>query len=176
MIDIETLATSERAVVLSIGACQFSLAEARIVESNCFYVTLGAESQKNREIDPSTVIWWMRQDSRAREEWIDSKKPLANGLAELSGWLQLNKVSAVWANSPTFDLTILRHAYVSMGFPVPWHFRDERDVRTLVQMGKLAGVKKVSDAERRGVAHNALDDAKHQASYCIELWRALRRS
>ena len=38
----------------------------------------------------------------------------------------------IWGNSPRFDLGILQDAYRALNMKIPWDFRKERDVRTLV--------------------------------------------
>jgi hypothetical protein len=64
----------------------------------------------------------------------------------------------VWANSPSFDCRILEAAYSAIGREKPWAYYEERDYRTLTNLG--VG----HDHEQEGIEHDAVDDAVHQAT------------
>jgi exodeoxyribonuclease VIII len=76
----------------------------------------------------------------------------------------------VWGNGADFDLPILSAAYVAAGFGgPPWKPYNGRCYRTLKNLRP-----DVPRPERRGTAHNALDDAVFQAEHAIALLAALR--
>ena len=61
MLDIETLAKSERSVVLSIGAIAFDAEKfgEDIEHLPKWYSALAFLDQKDRDVDLGTVRWWM---------------------------------------------------------------------------------------------------------------------
>ena len=72
----------------------------------------------------------------------------------------------MWGNGAGFDNVILRSAYVACGLIVPWKHWNDRDVRTIVDLGRtLLGFNPKKEMPFEGVRHCALDDAKHQARY-----------
>lgn len=80
----------------------------------------------------------------------------------------------VWGNGATFDNVILGNAYKATRLRQPWFFANDRDVRTIVDLGRqLRGIDPKKDLELEGVAHNALDDAKFQVRYVSEIFKAL---
>ncbi|HAH3124201.1 TPA: hypothetical protein GFY41_25200 [Escherichia coli] len=75
------------------------------------------------------------------------------------------KFVQVWGNGATFDNTILRRSYERQGITCPWHYCNDRDVRTIVEQGKTIDFDAKTAIPFEGVRHNALDDALHQAKY-----------
>ncbi|MED8828733.1 3'-5' exoribonuclease [Escherichia coli] len=71
----------------------------------------------------------------------------------------------VWGNGATFDNTILRTSYERLNIPCPWRYYNDRDVRTIVELGKTIGFDARTVILFEGVRHHALDDARHQAKY-----------
>lgn len=66
MVDLETMGKKHNAPIVAIGAVVFDPATGSIGES--FYKVVCLESSVNwgAVIDPSTVIWWLKQSSEAR--------------------------------------------------------------------------------------------------------------
>ena len=65
MIDLETLATTPEATVLTIGACKFDPHGNTIDET--LYMRVDIDSQ-DRDIDPNTLEWWSKQDKQIQRE------------------------------------------------------------------------------------------------------------
>lgn len=61
------------------------------------------------------------------------------------------------------------------GQPVPWQWWNDRDVRTIVELGKAIGFDPKRDMPFKGTRHNALDDAIHQAKYVSAIWKKLAK-
>ncbi|EPG3512343.1 3'-5' exonuclease, partial [Klebsiella pneumoniae] len=49
----------------------------------------------------------------------------------------------------------------------------DRDVRTIVELGRAIGINPRRDIPFEGDRHNALADAKHQAKYVSAIWQRL---
>src|SRR5680860_1209460 len=111
MIDLETLATTADAVILSIGAVRFDL-ETGDVGQDYFYRSISIESNlgTGRRISESTLKWWMKQSAEAQQVFHDEEKHcLLAALLDLRRWFNGTE-SIVWSNGADFDLPILTHA------------------------------------------------------------------
>ena len=171
MLDIETMGTSSNAAIMSIGACYFEPSTGEI--GNTFHEQVDISS--NGVIDASTVIWWMKQDDDARSKFYNNDKaePLHHVLAMFADFVKPN--CQVWGNGIAFDNVIIRNAYEhpSCADVVPWKFWNDRDVRTMVELGRVIGVDPKRDFPFEGVKHDALADSIHQAKYVSAIWQML---
>ena len=79
----------------------------------------------------------------------------------------------VWGNGANFDNTILRRSYERQGIPCPWRYYNDRDVRTIVELGKAIDFDARTAIPFEGERHNALDDARYQAKYVSVIWQKL---
>ncbi|EFC1957336.1 TPA: 3'-5' exonuclease [Escherichia coli] len=169
MLDMETLGVSVSAPIISIAAVFFDPKTSSIGDS--FYKVITLESSlKNALIEPETLAWWMLQSDEARRVFNDvSAVKLHDALHQLSDFVKENGKPdqlQVWGNGASFDNAIIAHAFRASGLELPWHFRNDRDVRTIVSLCKeLKKVNVLKSIMREGVHHNALDDAIYQARY-----------
>lgn len=167
MLDLETLGTSPGCPILSIGAVYWDPINGELGDE--FYVNIQISDSISRGFQPNgaTIEWWMKQSDEARDALFKAPMNVPAALIKFNNFVKNDKV-AMWAKGPSFDCNILRKAYEKTEINVPWHFRSERDVRTLISIAKLRGVLAPNFA-RTGTHHNALDDAKYQAKQCIQL-------
>lgn len=170
MIDLETLALTPDAVIVSIGAAMIDLND--VVRDNIptFYKVINRD-QPNRYIRPDTVDWWMVQsdDTRAvfRDPTINLSAALKSGLPTDSSSLSeffkgaklLDSNFTVWSKGVDFDIAILEHAYHQLGITIPWHYRQRKCFRTLSYIFRDVDISDIVNP----LAHNALEDAKYQA-------------
>lgn len=171
MIDLETLGTSPDAPVLSIGAVYFDPATGRMGKE--FHVKLNfVEGCRGRQIDPSTVEWWMGQSDEARSA-LTSGGSYDQYEALTSFGMFLKEDVRVWGNGATFDISMLENLYRQLGRTIPWKYYNVRDVRTVVAMAK--GILNRDDFTFKGIKHDALADAIHQAKYVSAMWMILRK-
>ena len=158
MLDIETLATSPDAVVLTFGAIKFDPFNPSIQMSDGIYFRIDVDEQINlgRRVDEGTVAWWGTQSAEVREEALgETDRVSLEDFAKA-----LNKfvvgVTRIWAQGPVFDIVILENLYRQIGKPAPWQYYSIRDSRTLL---KALG----DDRKGGALLHNALADAVSQA-------------
>ena len=171
MIDIETMATTSDAAIVSIGTLAFEYAQTDFKNNRSFYIELDWRSQKRR-ISPDTVEWWRGQSKEARNG-LRGTCNLKEGLKKLANahdW----EHTEVWANGPTFDIGILEHAMRNEGVSVPWKFFLLRDVRTIKAMyeKRRSGI---SERLAFNNSHNALEDCFVQTEAVCNMYRALMR-
>lgn len=174
MLDLETMGSGPKAAIVSIGACFFELETGEIGETFERIINL-EDSEKFGQIDGGTVLWWLKQDEESR---VKLNSPDAVGLsqaiADFSEFIGSATV-AVWGNGSGFDNVILRSAYSALDIEEPWKFWNDRDVRTMVELGRdLLGFDPKKDMPFEGVPHSALDDAKHQARYVSAIYQKLK--
>ncbi|EIV5786302.1 3'-5' exoribonuclease, partial [Klebsiella pneumoniae] len=142
MVDLETMGKKHNAPIVAIGAVVFDPATGSIGES--FYKVVCLESSVNwgAVIDPSTVIWWLKQSSEARSEIVnDDAIPLLDALLQFREFVSDNvaggsKKAQVWGNGASFDNSILRSSYDCIAEDYPWEYWNDRDVRTMVELGQ----------------------------------------
>ena len=164
MLDIETLAVTEDALVTAVGICLFN--EAEVVRTDC--ITLDITADTEGHIDPATIRWWLTQDTQVfRDMMTGTVKP-----GEALDWIDERLHGRqVWANGPQFDCTILRNWIFRQGGTCPWNFRDERDMRTMYALGRTLGVEYPVIETR---AHDAGADAYRQALHLLQIEAKVR--
>lgn len=179
MLDLETLGNGNNAAIVSIGAVMFDPYHNAIGSE--FYIEIEINSAAYYgQMDASTVQWWMGQSDEARALFTnkENKQPLKTALIEFQNWIDQTgefKGRIVWGNGSCFDNVILGNAFKALKLHQPWPFYGDRDVRTIVDLGKqLRAINPKKDIPFIGVAHNALDDAKHQARYVSAIYGALK--
>lgn len=178
MLDLETLGKGSNAAIAAIGAVFFEPETGEVAAR--FYQTIELSSaMKYGKIDASTIQWWMKQDDEARALFSEpDSMSVEEALLHFAGWIsQVKKYHElkVWGNGATFDNVILENAFNAIGQDVPWPFYGNRDVRTIVDLGrKLRGINPKKDFSFEGTQHNALDDAIHQARYVSEIYQSLK--
>jgi DNA polymerase III epsilon subunit-like protein len=157
MIDIETLGTSPGCVVVSIGAVKFDFNTGITSE---FYASVDIDDCQlhGLEIDSETMKWWMEQPDAVQDQ-LHGGETLVGALNNLSQFIESQ--DKIWANSPSFDCSILEAAYEAVGQSVPWEYYNQRDYRTVKHLVTMAEV----DVD--GPKHNAQADARKQAQKLI---------
>lgn len=128
--------------------------------------------------DGDTIIWWMKQSSEARAAIaVDDAPGIDDALIALSEFVDVNcgqpKYLKVWGNGASFDNVILRNAYELSQIELPWRWSNDRDVRTIVDLGRDIGFDPKRDLPFAGERHNALADAIHQANYVFAIYKRL---
>ena len=179
MVDLETMGKKHNAPIVAIGAVVFDQATGSIGES--FYKVVCLESSVNwgAVIDPSTVIWWLKQSSEARSAIVnDDAIPLQDALLQFREFVSDNvaggsKKAQVWGNGASFDNSILRSSYDCIAEDYPWEYWNDRDVRTMVELGQAISFDPKTTIPFEGSRHNALADAIHQARYVSAIWQRI---
>jgi len=180
MVDIETMGRGPTSAIVAIGACFFDPASGEIGQT--FECTINLKSSElYGDMDPDTVLWWLDQCHEARQELVTAKMSLFEGLRRFWHFVTSNadiyKVQ-VWANAPSFDLMILKHAITTCleESGAPWQFYNEKCCRTITYLCEsLTGVNFKEQRKFEGEAHTALADALHQAGYVSDAYMALEK-
>lgn len=175
MVDLETLDTGGNAAILSIGAVIFNPLRYDKDFVSEFYRPVSTHlqfSKWRRTKSKKTMDWWALQSPEAKAVFQESAaaQELDVVLAEFAKWYGTANME-LWGNGATFDNVILRNAYEAVDMQCPWHHTDDRCYRTLKNLP--SSKQDLTLEVKAGVAHNALDDARHQARYAKKWLRAL---
>ena len=156
MVDLETMAVSPSAVVLSLGAVHFNPYGNGYGDKLYFRINIDDQDALGREVDPNTITWWSQQDPAIMEEAFspDNRISLVDAIDQFHKFAW--GCDAFWAHGSTFDIVILENIYKQLGKTVPWQYWQIRDTRTLFDLG-------VDPDMPKGGKHDALQDAIRQS-------------
>lgn len=173
MIDLETLAATPDAAILTIGAVKFDPfgRESQDKAMDSFYVKVDVDSCHDLGLVASddTIEWWSRQSAEAQAAAFDpdGRLPVREAFDQLYKFCWGAK--RVWANGSVFDIVICEHVFRKLNKAIPWKFWEIRDVRTAFDLG--------IDPKRPPItAHHALEDAWNQAVGIQNVYNTLRTS
>ena len=173
MIDLETLATTTDAAILTIGAVKFDPFGSDIKEPamGSFYVKVDIDSCDELGLvsNDDTIAWWAQQSKEAQAEAFEG----TNRIHIRDAFDQLYKfcwgAKRVWSNGAAFDIPICEHVYRKLNKAIPWSFWAVRDVRTAFDLG-------INPNRPPVLAHHALQDAWNQAVGIQNVYNTLRTS
>lgn len=176
MLDIETLGTDSRAVVLSLGSTVIGPGYPS------YYMTFANAHDMSvvdqqievyaRTMTGSTIAWWINQTSKEAKDAVFHSaevrhKPLYEGMLEWLEWVN-NQLEArnetfndlvIWGNSAAFDCSITKSLLEDIGIEAPWKFWNEKCYRTL--KGFFSGIERPRPEVPHHAMHDALAQAKH---------------
>lgn len=158
MLDLETMGTSSNAAIIAIGAVRF---DATVRDKFYCAIDLSDCVKNGLEMNPDTVMWWMRQSDAARAQFENPDHDLVAALDAFRQWAGDDPI--IWGNGADFDNAILANAYKKTGQEPPWRFWNNRCYRT------MKSLKPDIKMERTGTHHNALDDAASQAEHLMRI-------
>jgi hypothetical protein len=173
MIDLETLATSPDAAILTIGAVKFDPFGRELKEPamDSFYVRVDLDSchEIGLVTNDDTIAWWANQSKEAKDEAFSegNRIHINDAMAQLYKFCWGAK--RVWSNGATFDIVICEHVYRKVNRAIPWKFWEVRDVRTAFDLG-------INPIRPPITAHHALEDAWNQAVGIQNVYNVLRTS
>ncbi len=177
MLDLETMGNTSNAAIVSIGAVVFNPATGKLGADFEQVINLNSSAYYS-DIDASTVTWWLIQSEEARAifQRDTPKSSLKDSLLELNQWLaDLGEAKDIqlWGNGSGFDNVILANAFKAVRIRPNFSHWNDRDVRTIVEMGRsILGINPKETMVREGTHHSALDDAKFQAAYVSAIWNS----
>ncbi|EPM7553465.1 3'-5' exoribonuclease [Citrobacter sp. Cf133] len=182
MVDLETMGSGPDAPIVSIGAVYFDPSTGNTGAEFYQVVSLESSMSFGMKPDASTIQWWLKQSSEARSAiLVDEAMGLRETLELLADFIAENAANdshtvQLWGNGCSFDNVILRRAYALTETPFAVPFWNDRDVRTMVELGKSVGINPRFDIPFEGDMHNALSDARHQVKYVSAIWQRLTKN
>lgn len=165
MIDLETTGTHFDAGILSIGAVKFD--HTGILDQFYANVKLTSIKRIGMHIDPDTLKWWKEQKPEAIESLFRSSISIEDALDSFNSWYGDTSLPT-WSCGIDFDSVIMRNAFKKTGRKEPWEYWHGNCFRTLKG---LIDPDKTLQPYKNEELHNALSDAKHQALWCVNMWK-----
>jgi len=160
MFDLETMGNSSDAAIVAIGAVKFNT---KNISEFYTVVDLQSSIDYGLTVTASTIMWWLEQSDEARGALKDTPISLMAALECLGRFV--SKDDLVWGNGATFDNVIITNAYKACHTVRPWGFRNDRCFRTVKSLYPSLDI---PDTE---TSHNALEDARWQAEYLMQLFK-----
>lgn len=178
MLDLETMGNKNDSPIVSIGAVMFEPSTGILGAEFFSVISLESAMDAGAVPDASTIIWWLKQSSEARAAiTTDDVVTINEALLDLCNFVTRNceqpKWLQVWGNGASFDNVILRSAFERSQLTPPWKWFNDRDVRTIVELGRALKFDPKKQMPFEGIQHNALADAVHQAKYVSAIWQLL---
>ncbi|MEN0578411.1 3'-5' exoribonuclease [Phytobacter palmae] len=179
MVDLETMGSNPEAPIIAIGAVFFDPGTGKTGPELYQIVSLESAMEFGAKPDAATIIWWMKQSAEARAAITGGDAiSLMDAIDNLDEFIHTNSANGIkyvqlWGNGSSFDNVILRRAYEQVGAELSVPFWNDRDVRTIVELGKVVGINPRYQIPFDGDMHNALADARHQVKYVSAIWQRL---
>ncbi|WP_432643666.1 3'-5' exoribonuclease domain-containing protein [Enterobacter hormaechei] len=179
MVDIEAFGKKADSPVVSIGAVFFDPSTGNTGSEFYKVISLESAMASGGVPDASTIIFWLKASPETRSELVmDDAIPLDDALLQLNEFIAENAANGpeyvqVWGNGATYDNVLLEASYDRTGIRCPWKFWNNRDVRTVVELGKAVGCEPRYEIPFDGEPHKAISDALHQVKYVSAIWQRL---
>lgn len=157
MVDIETMAVSHKASILTIGAIKFNRKDPlnkKLEDHDTFYCRVDLKSclDMGLDYDKNTEKWWKSQPPEISKEVFDhnDRLDIRDALVQFHNWYNFTNISFVWGHGCAFDIPILESAFKACSIIPPWKFWQVRDTRTTYDLCKV---------------YLSADNSKHHALY-----------
>lgn len=177
VLDLETASTQADAAVVAIGAVGFSLEFPEFIPREFYgHLHLADCEDRGLHICKETVQWWSEQDEEVRKESFKGPENSTSKevLADFSAWYEEQKNEwgnvRIWGNGADFDCVILRNCLDAFDVKVPWVYREQRCLRTLLKLTP----KGIKVEQPDHLKHHALWDARYEAANLRQLLNYLK--
>lgn len=176
MVDLETLSHKSKAPMIQLGAELFDIETGEVLDTFNKYI-----SDDDVTISRDTMNWWLDNHP------MQLKRVLKRGnvstreaLADFHGWVYRSmngfkltpKDVYLWGNGILFDNRIL---FDHMGDAYPIFYRNDRDMRTLVDMYTTKFGISPWDVIKVENTHDALEDCENQILIVTHCWKELMK-
>lgn len=178
MVDIETLGNELDSSIIQVAAIAFDMKSGEYLSE--FLATIDIEKSKDLKVTGSTLKWWLQTDKELLrdilQEGMESEEEVARSFYD---WIKSHGVVEeiyLWGNGILFDNALIKEFFRKHGLPYPIHYKNDRDVRTILEMACLK--EKISESmfkeliPRKGRVHHAMSDVKYQidlVTTCYEI-------
>ena len=177
MIDIETLCKGQLSVMPQISMVRFCPLTGETFETLDLKIDLQSMLDIGLTMDADTVLWWFAQDKEAINKVLLAQGTMSvhAALEQVKQFIVLSSTATtatntkIWGNGPAFDLSKISAAFELIGQAKPWHYGNERCVRTISAFAPE--FKK--NMPFCGTKHDGLDDCRHQIKYVTAALQAL---
>lgn len=190
MTDIETLGTNADSTVIQVSAIAFDIETGQ--SYGMFNQRVDIEQEEKLNIDGSTLKWWLNTDKDLLHRLINGDN-IANNPKSLSGkelferfaiWLKQEhlvidiKNVYLWGNGILFDNNMIKTQMGKYGIEYPIYFKNDRDMRTILELASMKkgindSVIKDRNVKENETKHDALDDCAYQIRVVCDCYNSL---
>ena len=158
MLDIETLATTPDAVVMSVGVVKFDPHTGTPYNKTLWRPDIDEQTERDRHVSESTLEWWSKLPQHIQDDAFseEGRIPVVEFMKELNRFCV--GADKIWCQGPQFDMLILENLYIQWGHHFGWQFWQVMDCRTLFQLMPTDPRKAIQQD-----LHSADADAYYQA-------------
>lgn len=168
MLDVETLGNTTNSAILQVAMVKFD-EEGNIGASLSIRIDTEEQLRLGAEKTQSTLDWWQKTNPVLLESLMtEDLMSVDQAIAAINRFVGFN--DKIWCHA-TFDLPILGNLYRLAGKRVPWSYKLNRDIRTLVDVACLD----LSEYDWvKEKTHDALDDCCFQIKYTTDAIKKIK--
>ena len=180
MADIETLGTKSDSTIFQIAAIAFDIKTGDHISK--FNRIANIEENDEMNVTGSTLVWWLNTNKELFTNLLNSGEGSSTKLLiDFQSWLMdLTNLGELylWGNGILFDNKMIQHQLESIGIYYPIHYKNDRDLRTLVDLAsaKLGVTEKELKQHFKDdslVKHDAFDDVRYQINLAVSCYNLL---
>lgn len=188
MVDLETLGKGDTPPIIQIAASAFDIKTGKVYSDFETY----ADVSTINNIEGGTLSWWLDTNADLLHTIIDAGKTSccseSKCFSDFIDWIYevttslglTSKEVFLWGNGILFDNRIIKNKCKQFSFEYPIYYRNDMDVRTILEMaafreglsGQIAFRNTVEHIEP---AHNAAIDVKNQIADVCSAYEVLMR-
>ena len=186
MVDLETLGKGDTPPVIQIAAIAFD------IKTGATYGRFEsfADISSINNIEGDTLSWWLKTNNELLAKLIETGK--LRGTSEKDCFTQfcewIYKVAEgvgltdeqvfLWGNGILFDNRIIKNKCRQFGLGYPIFYRNDMDVRTIMEMaafkmGLSDQIEFRNTVEHHGTLHNAMSDVENQIADVCKAYQVL---
>lgn len=179
MTDIETLGNNVDSTIFQISAIAFNIATGEQITSFNKIADISKNESYDMSVTGSTLKWWLNTDKDLLTALLNAGEGSSSELLEdFNKWLVgLSTVGEIylWGNGILFDNAMIKH---QLGSDYPIFYRNDRDVRTIVDLACAKLNLSQKDLRERYYdpslkPHDALNDVSNQIAMVSACYREL---
>lgn len=179
MVDLETLGTSTDSTVFQISAAMFDIRTGEIIDT--FDMCCDIEKMPVAA-SGGTIKWWLNTNKELFARLLMagdcSEQEMFQKFHEWIG--ESDKETYLWGNGILFDNNFVRDKMTSFGLSYPIYYRNDRDVRTILELAVMKSGLTETEFRKRFIpdneeAHNAMNDVLYQVDlvhWCYKMLMA----
>ena len=180
--DIETLGKGQSPPVFQIAACAFDIKTGELKYS----YNQKADIAQMTNIEGDTLKWWLQTNRELLSNLVGAGSVrecvhptecdlITRFVLFLNNLKDQYDEIYFWGNGILFDNRIISQKCRDYNLVYPIHYRNDRDIRTLLELAciKTGKTREEFEGERQSVAHEALNDALFEKDVICKAYKAV---
>lgn len=182
MVDIETLGNKDDSTIIQIASIAFDINTGEHIAKFNRIADISKNNSYEMNVTGDTLKWWLRTDKELLSKLLDEGEGTSRELLEefyqyLIGLSHIGELY-LWGNGILFDNAMIKHQLEFIGLDYPIFFRNDRDVRTLVDLASVkldlsASLLRDEYYNDELKAHDAFNDVINQINLVVNCYREL---